>query len=695
MAPKSTGSQLDKIREEFKKTGKLWVDPDFPANESSLYFSEEPPEKFEFLRPHDIVSNPLLFDEGADRGDIAQGALGDCWLLASLSCLSMRQHLLDRVVPKDQGFDKDLYCGAFHFMFWRAGEWKEIVIDDYLPTFQKRLVFTHSHSENEFWSALVEKAYAKIFGTFESLKGGNMAEALEDFTGGLTEPFDLKTAPKDLFHIMEKAFERDSLMGCSIPPVPGQVEAALPSGLIAGHAYSITLVKKIKHQGVEKEMVRIRNPWGQGEWNGAWSDNSEELKNLTPAEREALELSLGDDGEFWMTYEDFKNNYAQVEICNLSPDLGDETAEEGKKKWVTQMEHSSWRSGSTAGGCRNFKDTFAKNPQFFLTLTEADDDDAIEGASAIIALYQKDTRTGRSLGKTPLTIGFAIYEVSEDYIQKTGYKVGTPLETKFFLTRKMTAKSPSYINSREIVGRFKLPIGKYVIVPSTFNPNEQGNFMLRIYTETKAEGASLDEKIGYIPDTKNGKSGSREDKPAPLSAEEKGQYDELKKKFAEIAGEDLEVDAFELQQMLNESDALNAVKSGNFSVESCRVMVAIYDDDMSGKLGFQEFTELWVYICTCKKVFIAYDEDKSKCFSTFEMQDALKYLGFALDRTTFASIVTRYSNRHQQIDFNDFLIIACKLRSTFARFAAHEEEVGGKKVAQIGLENWVQLSMYS
>ena len=69
----------------------------------------------------EIASNPQLFDAGADRSDIEQGYLGDCWLLASLSCLSMRPQLLKRVVPSDQGFDADNYCGAFHFYFWRAG----------------------------------------------------------------------------------------------------------------------------------------------------------------------------------------------------------------------------------------------------------------------------------------------------------------------------------------------------------------------------------------------------------------------------------------------------------------------------------------------------------------------------------------------------------------------------------------------
>jgi len=56
-------------------------------------------------------------------------------------------------------------------------------------------------------------------GSYEALNGGSSSEAMEDFTGGLTETFNLqKDIPKDMFVIMKKAFERHSLMGCTVDP---------------------------------------------------------------------------------------------------------------------------------------------------------------------------------------------------------------------------------------------------------------------------------------------------------------------------------------------------------------------------------------------------------------------------------------------------------------------------------------------
>lgn len=89
--------------------------------------------------------------------------LGDCWVVSAIACLSGPDHreLFRRVVPADQGFQDGSYAGIFRFNFWHFGKWEEIIIDDRLPTERGNLIFVQSHTRNEFWAALLEKAYAK------------------------------------------------------------------------------------------------------------------------------------------------------------------------------------------------------------------------------------------------------------------------------------------------------------------------------------------------------------------------------------------------------------------------------------------------------------------------------------------------------------------------------------------------------
>ena len=45
-------------------------------------------------------------------------------------------------------------------------------------------------------------------------------------------------------------------------------------GLITGHAYSLIQAAEVKKNGKTIQLVKLRNPWGDHEWNGDWSDKS-------------------------------------------------------------------------------------------------------------------------------------------------------------------------------------------------------------------------------------------------------------------------------------------------------------------------------------------------------------------------------------------------------------------------------------
>uniref|UniRef100_S4R4M3 Calpain catalytic domain-containing protein n=1 Tax=Petromyzon marinus TaxID=7757 RepID=S4R4M3_PETMA len=228
---------------------------------------------------------------------------GDCWFLAAISSLTLNERLLGRVVPMQQGFGtRHAYAGIFHFKFWRYGEWVDVVVDDRLPTLKGKLAFVRSCESNEFWGALLEKAYAKVCGSYEALRSGRFTEALVDFTGGVKEHYLLGEAPPpDLWLFLKRAENAGSLLSCSgvgerVPRT--RPEQKTRDGLVLGHAYSITGVERVKVDGEVVELVRLRNPWGKVEWNGAWSDSSPVWKCVDCDAKRKLQVKL-EDGEFW------------------------------------------------------------------------------------------------------------------------------------------------------------------------------------------------------------------------------------------------------------------------------------------------------------------------------------------------------------------------------------------------------------
>uniref|UniRef100_A0A8B9H2G4 Calpain-1 catalytic subunit n=1 Tax=Astyanax mexicanus TaxID=7994 RepID=A0A8B9H2G4_ASTMX len=457
----------------------LFEDSLFPAASSSLGFNELGPRSsktqgVQWKRPPEICSRPQFIVDGATRTDICQGALGDCWLLAAIASLTLNDNLLHRVVPHGQSFGSG-YAGIFHFQFWQFGEWVDVVIDDRLPVKDGKLLFVHSAEGGEFWSALVEKAYAKLNGCYEALSGGSTSEGFEDFTGGVTEMYELKKAPSDLYNIIQRAVDRGSLLGCSIDITSKfDMEAVTFKKLVKGHAYSVTAVHEVVYRGTPTKLVRIRNPWGEVEWTGAWSDNSREWDSVDSSSRARLQVR-SEDGEFWMSFRDFLQEFSRLEICNLTADALEASQ---VKKWSTCLYNGEWRRGSTAGGCRNFPATFWLNPQFKVNLTHPDKAGSSD-CSFLVALMQKDRRKKRKEGKDMETIGFAIYE----YVGQSGVH----LKRDFFLTNASSARSELFINLREVSSRFRLPAGEYIIVPSTFEPQKEADFVLRVFSEKPAK----------------------------------------------------------------------------------------------------------------------------------------------------------------------------------------------------------------
>ncbi|XP_023698915.2 calpain-3 isoform X3 [Paramormyrops kingsleyae] len=701
------------LRDKYFRKKVLFEDPLFPADDTSLFYSGQFPIKFEWKRPPEICENPQFIVGGANRTDICQGDLGDCWLLAAIACLTLNEKLLYRVIPPEQSFTEN-YAGIFHFQFWRYGDWVDVVVDDRIPTFNNQLVFTKSEVRNEFWSALLEKAYAKLHGSYEALKGGNTTEAMEDFTGGVTEFYDIKDAPKELYKIMKKALERGSLMGCSMddtlgyspPPdvlgpiidkmitdaqksklgdtsggalVPARLETRTATGLVKGHAYSVTGVEECT-KSLQKQpkirLVRLRNPWGQVEWNGPWSDNSKEWASIAKAEKEKLQQQNAEDGEFWMSFDDFKRNFTKIEICNLTPDA---LQDDKIHKWTVSVNEGRWVRGCSAGGCRNYPDTFWTNPQYRLRLLEEDDDpdDNEVACTVVVALMQKNRRMERKMGANLFTIGFSIYEVPQEMHGNTQH-----MPKDFFLYNASKARCKSYINLREVTERFRLPPGEYIIVPSTYEPHQEGEFILRVFSEKNNLSEEIEHQI---------EANKPEPAPATTECEEDKQFHSI---FQQIAGDDMEITSNELKNVLNKAIGKHKeLKTMGFCLESCRSMIALMDTDGSGKLNFDEFKHLWNKIKQWQGIFKRHDFDKSGTINSYDMRNAVNDAGFHLSNQLYDVITMRYANDNMKIDFDSYICCLVRLEGMFRAFHAFDKD--GDGLIKLNVLEWLQLTMYA
>ncbi|KAA0721881.1 Calpain-9 [Triplophysa tibetana] len=663
------GKSFEQLRQECLQKGKLFEDPDFPAIDTSLFYSQKVPVNFEWKRPKEICKDPQFISGGATRTDICQGQLGDCWLLAAIASLTMYDDTLKRVVPHDQDFGRN-YAGIFHFQFWQHNKWLDVVVDDRLPCVRNNLVFVHSADNTEFWSALLEKAYAKLNSSYEALKGGSTMEAMQDFSGGVGEMYETKKPPTDFFNILKKAVERGSMLGCSIDITSSaESEAQTSTGLVKGHAYSITGVEEVNCRGSKVQLIRVRNPWGQVEWNGRWSDNSSEWNGVDSADKKRLLNNALEDGEFWMEFEDFKANFDKAEICNLTPDG---LVDDGKKKWEVSLFEGSWIRGTTAGGCRNYIDTFWTNPQFKIQLKDPDKGDNL--CSVIVALMQKNRRRLRKEGLDMETIGFAIYEAANDEDQQG---------KDFFRYNGSKYRSRAYVNMREVSERFRLPPGNYLLVPTTFQPHQEADFLIRLFSENKAPAIEMGSTIqADLPDP-----------PVPNPPEEETDEEKgLRRLFEQIAGSDMAISATELQQVLNAVlSRRKEVKFDGLSLSTCHSIINLMDVDNTGMLEFEEFKVFWDKLKKWIMLFLSFDTDRSGRMSAYELRSALNAAGMQLNNKILQLLGLRFMDANFDIDFDDYLTCIVRLENMFRVFQGFDKQKKGE--ISLNMHQFLFLSM--
>lgn len=507
-------SRVSSIITDCERKGVAWIDPDFPHDDSSLFIDPTNPHQqlwreARWMRVSDVFVEPSLFVPPVNPDDIRQGKLGNCWFMSALAVLTLRQEAVFAcfVTPEYSPY------GVYAVRFFKDGSAVQVIIDDYIPVLPKTAntqgreinghqnnnndhspvpvrvptsshvsvswepLFAQSRDGREIWCLLLEKAFAKLYHSYQAIEGGWVDDALVDLTGGLSERLSwqdplVKQSLHDgsLWTRLLNYSGSGFLLGCGSPATDGATDSeedATPQGIIQGHAYSVLGLCEVEGH----HLIHLRNPWGRKEWQGDWCDQS-------PLWNDRLKAKVGficaDDGAFWMCWDDFVANFDELYICRFFD----------PSKWISQGQITGQWSALTAGGCCQ-NTTVQNNIQYAISVVGGQGD--INGhendmdhhhqndgpVEVAIELIQSDLRgkAGIAVADYPLII-LELYDNDGEMItqQRRGH----------LIANKGAASAEIHIEA--ILPNDDHSKGKlYTLLPCTYLPNIQTNYVLRWY----------------------------------------------------------------------------------------------------------------------------------------------------------------------------------------------------------------------
>jgi hypothetical protein len=316
----------------------------------------------------DLVDDP-------DPNDVAQGRVGDCWLLSAISAVAEFDGAIRTLFSKTPkaSTSRDLPLSDTSNMY-------TVTLYD-LPTMtpkqiqvDERLCYTAQGDgllgaqpamSGELWVCYLEKAVAAHCGGWDNIDGGQCTHAWAlltgsreqymiksddngqsfkafgnwnpngagswlkqennphanggmyemkwpDSTGG--EERCTKVSKDELFDKMCKWDQTNYIMAAG---TKAGSDTNTTDGIVDGHAYTIISVVKNAGQqyGPDFDMVRMRNPWGKGEFKSRlWADDGRGWEYYPEVKRD-LNPRQKDDGIFWMTKAEFFNYFKTIYLC--------------------------------------------------------------------------------------------------------------------------------------------------------------------------------------------------------------------------------------------------------------------------------------------------------------------------------------------------------------------------------------------
>ena len=266
-----------------------------------------------------------VFYEGATLDDIKQGGIGDCYFLSTIGSLCNFTNFIERHFYLDN--EKNHVYGIYFFI---NGRWKRVLVDDIFPCkINKKNPFGEFYFscsfQNEIWVSLIEKAWAKVNGSYANIDyGGYSYEVFDILTEAYSEHIKIEDNDKEkIWEILVNSYKRKYLMTVATKKFNfiETLKYMMIMNLEETHAYTVVKTKIIETNKNEKvKLVQLRNPYGEKEYTGDWGRFS---KNWTPELKKKYnydEEIEKYDGMFYMSFDVFYNCFECLDICKIEND---------------------------------------------------------------------------------------------------------------------------------------------------------------------------------------------------------------------------------------------------------------------------------------------------------------------------------------------------------------------------------------
>lgn len=265
------------------------------------------------------MASTVCLDAAAEA--VVPGHFGGMHILGALAALpTVGKEPWDLIVCREPD------VGVFGVRLYLDGVWTWEILDDFLPVGahgQPACSHVLNSSEYHDWPALVEKAYAKVLGSYAALAKVTELEALQDVMGKVSRHISL--GDFQIWGELWQHLRSRRRRGCAqlavrrVETVGEKVGEVLTSGLVSGFAYPVARLEL-----VDGEMLcELLNPWSIGSWVGNGSNLGERKLALNDAAQQqgmrGTCRSSRNARSFWMNINDFCRNFTDVFEARLVP----------------------------------------------------------------------------------------------------------------------------------------------------------------------------------------------------------------------------------------------------------------------------------------------------------------------------------------------------------------------------------------